>query len=154
MHGFAVRITLPMRKRSIQQRCAWCTPKTAGTNDQVISSGLLLLSVGALRLSNPIRSYSKNSGIKIENEVNLLNEVRGTSSLMFFGGATILSGIIIPQLTFSSFVVATLFFFGFAFGRLLSVRLDGRPNKLIIRGLMSELVLGSLSIFGLFKNLA
>ncbi len=117
-------------------------------------SGLLLLSIGALRLSNPIGNYSKNSGIKIENEVNLLNEVRGTSSLMFFGGATILSGIIVPQLTFASFVVATLIFFGFAFGRLLSVRLDGRPNKLIIQGLIFELVLGSLNIFGLFKNLA
>ncbi len=117
-------------------------------------SGLLLLSIGALRLINPIGNYSKNSGIKIENEVNLLNEVRGTSSLMFFGGATILSGIIVPQLTFASFVVATLIFFGFAFGRLLSVRLDGRPNKLIIQGLIFELVLGSLNIFGLFMNLA
>jgi hypothetical protein len=116
-------------------------------------SGLMLLSVGVLRLSNPIGNYAKNSGIKLENEVNLLNEVRGTSSLMLFGGATILSGIAIPQLTFASFVVATLMFLGFAFGRLLSVRLDGRPNKLIIRGLIVELAFGSLNTFGLLKNL-
>jgi hypothetical protein len=38
-----------------------------------------------------------------------------------------------------------LMFLGFAFGRLLSVRLDGRPNKLIIRGLIVELAFGSLN---------
>ncbi len=116
-------------------------------------SGLLLLSVGALRISNPIGNYSKNSGIKIENEVNLLNEVRGTSAVMLFGGATILSGTTIPQMTFASHVVAILIFLGFAFGRLVSIRLDGRPNKLIIQGLIFELVFGSLNVVGLFNNL-
>ncbi len=116
-------------------------------------SGLLLLSVGALRISNPIGNYSKNSGIKIENEVNLLNEVRGTSAVMLFGGATILSGTTIPQMTFASHVVAISIFLGFAFGRLVSIRLDGRPNKLIIQGLIFELVFGSLNVVGLFNNL-
>ena len=116
-------------------------------------SGLLLLSIGALRISNPIGNYSKNSGIKIENEVNLLNEVRGTSAVMLFGGAIILSGTVIPQMTFASHVVAILIFLGFAFGRLVSIRLDGRPNKLLIRGLTFELVFGSLNVVGLFNNL-
>ena len=116
-------------------------------------SGLLLLSVGALRISNPIGNYSRNSGIKIENEVNLLNEVRGTSAVMLFGGATILSGTAIPQMTFASHVVAILIFLGFAFGRLASIHLDGRPNKLIVRGLIFELVFGSLNVVGLFNNL-
>lgn len=75
-------------------------------------SGLLLLSVGALRISNPIGNYSKNSGIKIENEVNLLNELRGTSAVMLFAGATILSGTTISQMTFASHVVAILIFLG------------------------------------------
>ena len=117
-------------------------------------SGLMLLFIGALRISNPIGNYSKNSGIKIENEVNLLNEVRGTSAVMLFGGATILSGTAIPQMTFASHVVAILIFLGFAFGRLVSIRLDGRPNKLIIQGLIFELVFGSLNVVGLFNNLA
>ena len=116
-------------------------------------SGLLLLSVGALRIGNPISNYSKNSGIKIENEVNLLSEVRGTSAVMLFGGATILSGTAIPQMTFASHVVAILIFLGFAFGRLVSVRLDGMPNKLIIQGLIFELVFGSLNVVGIFNNL-
>jgi len=116
-------------------------------------SGLLLLFVGAMRLSNPIKTYLKNSGIKLENDVNLLNEMRGVSSVMLFGGIIILLGTIIPKLTFASFVVATLIFIGFAIGRLLGIGLDGKPNKLIVQGLISELVLGAANIFCLVNAL-
>jgi hypothetical protein len=116
-------------------------------------SGLLLLTVGTLRISNPIKNYSKNSGIKLENEVNLLNEVRGVSSVMLFGGIIILLGTIVPELTITSFVVAILILIGFAIGRLLSIGLDGKPNKLIVQGLISELVLGAANIFCLVTSL-
>ena len=116
-------------------------------------SGLLLLAVGSFRVSNPIKAYLKNSGITLENEVNLLNEIRGVSTLMLMGGIIILLGIIIPALTFSSFVVACLIFLGFASGRLLSIGLDGKPNKQIIQGLISELVLGAANIFCLINAL-
>ena len=39
-------------------------------------SGLMLFTIGILRLSNPISNYSKNSGIKLENEINLLNKIK------------------------------------------------------------------------------
>jgi hypothetical protein len=116
-------------------------------------SGLLLFFVGTMRLSNPIKTYLKNSGIKLEKEVNLLNEMRGVSSVMMCGGIIILLGIFIPQLTFASFVVAALIFLGFAIGRLLSIRLDGKPNKLIVQGLISEIVLGAANIFCLITSL-
>jgi hypothetical protein len=116
-------------------------------------SGLLLFFVGTMRLSNPIKTYLKNSGIKLEKEVNLLNEMRGVSSVMMCGGIIILLGIFIPQLTFASFVVAALFLLGFAIGRLLSIRLDGKPNKLIVQGLISEIVLGAANIFCLITSL-
>ena len=116
-------------------------------------SGLLLLAVGTLRISNPIKNYSKNSGIKIENEINLLNEVRGVSSVMLFGGIIILLGTIVPELTITSFIVAILILLGFAIGRLLSIGLDGKPNKLITQGLISELVLGAANIFCLVTTL-
>ena len=116
-------------------------------------SGLLLLTVGTLRLINPIKNYSKNSGIKLENDVNLLNEMRGVSSVMLFGGIIILLGTIIPKLTITSFVVATLILIGFAIGRLLSFGLDGKPNKQIVQGLISELVLGAANVFCLTNTL-
>ena len=116
-------------------------------------SGLLLLFVGAMRLSNPIKTYLKNSGIKIENEVNLLNEVRAISSVQLLGGIIILLGTIIPKLTIISFAAATLIFLGFAIGRLLSIAFDGKPNKLIIQGLIFELGLGSANLFCLVNAL-
>lgn len=114
-------------------------------------SGLLLLTIGTLRLINPIKNYLKNSGIKLEKDVDLLNEIRGVSALMLCAGIIILSGTIITKLTASSFVVASLIFIGFAIGRLISIRSDGKPNKLIIQGLVSELILGGLNLFCLFQ---
>lgn len=115
-------------------------------------SGLLLFSVGTMRLINPIKTYLNNSGVKLDREVNLLNEMRGVSSVMMCGGIIILLGTIFSDLTFTSFVVAILILLGFAIGRLLSIQIDGKPNKLIIQGLISEIVLGALNVFCLVSS--
>lgn len=109
-------------------------------------SSLLLLFVGIMRLSNPIKTYLKNSGIKLENDVNLLNEMRAVSSVQLLAGLIILLGIFIPQLTITSFVVATLIFIGFAIGRITSITVDGKPNKQLIQGLVFEIIFGILNI--------
>lgn len=72
--------------------------------------------------------------------------MRGVSSVMLFGGMIILLGIFIPLFTFTSFVVAIIILLGFAIGRLLSISLDGKPNKLMLQGLISELILGAANI--------
>jgi hypothetical protein len=112
-------------------------------------SGLMLLFVGTMRISNPIKAYSNNSGIQLTNDVNLLNEMRGVSAVMLFGGIIILLGIFIPEMKLTSFVVAILIFVGFLIGRLSSMRLDGKPNKEISQGMIFELVFGVLNIIGL-----
>ncbi len=116
-------------------------------------SGLMLLFVGAMRLSNPIQTYLKNSGIKLENNADMLNEMRGVSAVMLLGGILILLGVFITQFTFTSFVVAILIFLGFALGRLLSMSLDGKPNKQLIQGLIFELIFGAANIFCLVITL-
>jgi len=72
---------------------------------------------------------------------------------MLFGGIVILLGIIIPELTLTSFVVAILLFGDYAIGMLLSFGIDGKPNKLIIQGLATEVVLGSANLFCLINIL-
>ncbi len=120
----------------------------------LLLSGLMLFTLaGLLRLINPIENYRKNSGIKIENEVNMLSEVRGMSTVMMLGGIVIMLGTIIPELTLTSFIVAILLFGGYAIGRLLGFGIDGKPNKMIIIGLVSEIVLGSANIFCLVTTL-
>lgn len=114
-------------------------------------SGFLLLMVGVSRLSNPIKTYAKSSGITLNNDVNLLNEARGVSAVQLCSGVLILLGIFIPLLTFSSFLVASLVFLGFAIGRILSMSIDGKPNSKIVQGLVFELVLGGLSLYCLMS---
>ncbi|WP_422081434.1 DUF4345 domain-containing protein [Ulvibacterium sp.] len=116
-------------------------------------SSLMLLFVGAMRLSNPIKTYLENSGITLQNDVNLLNEMRGVSSVMLGGGIIILLGTIIPGLTFTSFTVAALIFLGFALGRCIGMAIDGKPNKKIIQGIRFEMVLGTANVFGLVNTL-
>jgi len=116
-------------------------------------SGLLLFFVGMMRLIKPIKTYLKNSGIKIENDVNLLNEMRGVSSLMLLAGAIILLGTFIPEFALTSHSFAILLFIGFAIGRIISIGVDGKPNKQIIQGLIFELVFGIANIFCLFTIL-
>jgi hypothetical protein len=114
----------------------------------LLISGLLVFTfAGILRLVNPVKNYLKNTGIKLENEVNLISEARGMSSVMMFGGIMIMLGIIIPKLVLVSHIIAILLFFGYAFGRIVSIIVDGKPNKLILNGLVSELVLGTLNLF-------
>jgi len=116
-------------------------------------SGLMLVFVGAIRLSNPIKAYVKNSGITLENNVNLLNEMRGVSAVMLCGGILTLLGTLFSSFTFTSFVIAALIFLGFAIGRLASIAVDGKPNKQITQGIWFELVLGAANIFGLVNTM-
>ena len=114
-------------------------------------SALMLVFVGVMRLSNPIKTYLKNSGIKLENDASLLNEMRGVSAVMLSAGIIIALGTFIEKLTFTSFVIASLIFLGFAIGRLISLKTDGKPNKQITQGILFELVLGAANIFCLIN---
>jgi hypothetical protein len=98
--------------------------------------------VGLSRLFNPIKTFKKNSGIELANDTDLLNEIRGISALMLVGGILCLLGIVMNTLGFSSHLIAVLIFLGFALGRIFSWVKDGKPNKLIAQGLVSELILG------------
>lgn len=105
-------------------------------------TGPFLMMVGLSRLANPIKNYSKNSGIELGNDVNILNEMRGVGAVMLCAGAIIFLGVFLSQLMLTSFIVALLIFLGFALGRLISFGADGKPNKLIVKGLAFEIVFG------------
>ena len=109
-------------------------------------SSLLLIFVGIMRLSNPVSTYLKNSGIKLENDASLLNEMRGIASVMLCSGIIILIGIFSANLTFTSHAIASILFLGFAIGRLVSLKVDGKPSKQINQGILFELVLGIANV--------
>lgn len=114
-------------------------------------SGLLLFFVGLMRLSNPVKTFAKSSGIQLPNDTDLLNEVRGLSAVMLLGGVLILLGILVPKLTFTSHCIACLILLGFAIGRIASIVADGKPNKQITQGIIFELIFGAANIFCLIN---
>jgi len=121
-------------------------------------SGLLLVYAGTMRLIKPLKSlclktYLDNPRIKLEGEVDIFNEMRGAGTSIAFGGVIILLGILITQLMLASFVVAIVIFLGHAIGRLVSLKLDGKPNQQIAKVLISELVLGAANAFCLVNIL-
>ena len=117
-------------------------------------SGIMLFFVGTIRLFKPIKSYCletylKNSRIRLEDDADMLNEMRGVGTVTLFGGIVILLGIVMPQFRITSFVVAIVIFLGFAIGRSLSMGLDGKPNKQLVQGLIYELIFSAVNIIGL-----
>lgn len=109
-------------------------------------SGLLLTLVGLMRMTDPIKTYQKNSGITLNDDIDLLNEIRGVGSLMLCGGIIVLLGAVFPTMTTYSLLIAFFIFLGFLIGRLFSRIVDGKPNKQLVTGLFSELVLGTANI--------
>ena len=115
-------------------------------------SGLLLIFVGSSRLSNPIKTYANSSGIHLEKSTDLLNEIRGVSAVMLVAGLLMFTGILLSSFAQTSHVVGALVFLGFALGRFISWRADGRPNKKIVQGIGFELVLGGANLFGVLAS--
>jgi len=121
-------------------------------------SGLLLTYAGSMRLIKPLKSlclktYLDNPNIKLEGKVDVFNEMRAAGASMAFGGVVLFLGILIPQLTLASFVVAIVILLGNAIGRLASLSSDGKPNKQLSQGLFSELILSAANIFCLVNML-
>ena len=106
-----------------------------------------------MRLTNPIKTYLNNSGITLNQDTDLLNELKGASTVQLCSGIIIALGIFSSELVATSFTVAILFFLGFALGRIVSMLTDGKPNKQLVQGLIFELVFGAANVYGLLSIL-
>ncbi len=111
-------------------------------------SGLLLTYAGSMRLIKPLKSlclksYLDDPKLKLEGKVDVFNEMRAAGASMTFGGVVLFLGILMPPLRLASFVVAIVILLGNAIGRLASLSSDGKPNKQLAQGLITEIVLGA-----------
>lgn len=118
----------------------------------LVLSGLALFYASSMRLISPAKGnflqiYLQNPANQLETDIDLVNEIRGVGSVMLFGGLIVLLGAVMPMFRQTSFVVAIVIFVGVSLGRLISMGIDGRPNKDVIRGAVLEIVLGALNAF-------
>jgi len=114
-------------------------------------SGLLLTFAGTVRLLRPIKSlclqaFSEKHGNGLANDADMLSEMRGAGTFTLFAGLIILAGAVMPGVRLTSFVVGIVIFLGYAVGRSVSMVVDGKPNKDVVRGLFSEVLFGVLHI--------
>ncbi|MEM9887559.1 MAG: DUF4345 domain-containing protein [Bacteroidota bacterium] len=121
-------------------------------------SSLALFYASTMRLINPqkgnfLQTYLSNPDNRLENDTDLINEIRGVGAVMLVGGLFIILGIVISDFKFTSFVVAVVIFFGVVLGRLISLVVDGKPNQDVIRATIAEIVLSVLNIFCLIDLL-
>jgi len=117
-------------------------------------SGLLLTYAGMNRMIKPISSlcltrYVQNPDTKIEYKSDVFNEMRSAGSQLFFIGLIISLGVFLKDVRIVSFVLATVTFLGYAFGRIVSLKLDGKVCKELMSGFYSEIILGVLNAVGL-----
>jgi len=87
----------------------------------------------------------------IDTEAGLLNEARGLGGAIIGFGLLILAGAFSRKLTFTSTVVAMILFLGFGIARVIGILLDGNPPAELMKGIVSEFIMGSLALIALVK---
>ncbi len=119
-------------------------------------SGALLCFAGTMRLIKPIsslclKSYSDDPDLQIHGKESVFSEMRAAGGVTVFSGIVILAGIFFSDFRIASFTVAIVFYLGNVLGRLISKSQDGRPNKELVQGFMSEVIFSVLNIFCLIN---
>lgn len=115
------------------------------------AAGLTALGIGLAITFVPHEFYA-GYGIALGSDPTRLSELRAPGANLAALGAVILTGALRPALTYLSAMLGTLVFFAFAFGRLISIALDGWPSESILTALVIELGFGALCLFGLRRQ--
>ncbi|MEJ2229302.1 MAG: DUF4345 domain-containing protein [Alphaproteobacteria bacterium] len=108
-------------------------------------AGLIASGIGVAIMAMPHAFYASN-GISLGTDVNLINELRAPGANLVALGAIVFAGSIRPQMArLSAFLGATIFL-AYAFGRLVSLALDGVPTDSLLAATAIEIVVGGLCL--------
>lgn len=113
-------------------------------------TGMVGVIIGASLLLTPI-AFEASAGIHLENEVNILSEVRAPGGTLMTAGILIASGAFISGVTYLSVILAALFYLSYGLSRTISILLDGLPSDTLIIATVSEIIIGLISLYILFK---
>jgi len=116
----------------------------------LVPSAALLIFAGSVRFMKPkgsvcLDTYLADSANDLQNDQDLTSEMRGAGVITAVFGVIILLGILFADFRLTSFVCATVFYLGYAFGRGFSWINDGKPTKRTRVGFGFEAVLGTLN---------
>jgi len=113
-------------------------------------SGLILTGIGGAVLFMPVAFFATN-GINIENNINLLSEIRSPGGALFASGILIMLGAFMAKLTFTSSVISILMYLSYGISRILSIAIDGMPTEGLVKATAVEIIIGLVSVFAILK---
>lgn len=113
-------------------------------------SGLIAIGTGATILTMPVAFYTA-SGINLNGDVSLLNEVRASGGALLACGLLITLGAFVVKLTFTSAVISSLLYLSYGLSRMMSMIIDGLPADTLIQAVILELVIGLVCVVALMK---
>ncbi len=120
----------------------------------LVLSGLLLCYGGGARLVKPagsfcLQTYLAKPGIRLEDDPDMASEMRSDGAVLLVAGLVAFLGAVVSDARTASVAVVAVIFGGFAVGRLLSLALDGKPNKDLVQGTFAEIGLAVLNLVSL-----
>ena len=119
-------------------------------NIALFTAGTVAAGIGVAGLFFP-QAFHAGSGIILGDNINLLNEMRAPAGGITAMGLLILLGLVIPILTFTSIVSASVMYLAYGFSRLYSILTDGMPEGILLLATGLELFIGLLCAYTLIR---
>lgn len=114
-------------------------------------SGFIAFAIGSFITLAPIAFYA-GYGITLDNDPDLLNELRGPGANLAALGAVVMAGLFIHSLAKTSVAIALVIFLAFPVGRVIGIIADGIPSESVLAAFAVEIVLGALLLMAFAKR--
>lgn len=115
------------------------------------AAGAIAFGVGSAILADPAAFYA-GYGIRIDPAPDLRNELRAPGANLAALGALIFVGAVRSNWTRASALLGTTVFLAFAFGRAVSMALDGPPSDGLIHAFAIEVLVGALCVAAFLRS--
>jgi hypothetical protein len=114
-------------------------------------AGFTAFAIGLFITLAPVAFYA-SYGITLDNNPNLLNELRGPGANLAALGAVVISGLFFRSMTNVSIAIALSIFLAFPVGRVIGIIADGLPSEDVLAALAIEMIIGTLLLVAFGKR--
>ena len=114
-------------------------------------SGFIAFAIGSLIMIEPLAFYA-GYGLTLDNDPNLLSELRGPGANLAALGGFVMAGLLIKSLEKAAIAIALIIFLAFPVGRVISIFADGMPSESVLAALAIEMVVGTLLLIAFGKR--
>ena len=116
-------------------------------------AGTAAVGIGGMIVAVP-RTFYATYGIDLGADPSLVNELRAPGANLAALGLIVFAGIFRPRLAPLSAMLAVTVFLAYAFGRMVSIIVDGMPAPGLVEAVFIELAIGGLCLAAFWRVLA